>query len=90
MTVTGKVQKFRMREKGVLNSRTNQRGDQIVEVAITAPDPRDERTRKLLTDLAEIYFKAGKSADANLNQGDVFELGFRLPAMIRTAGTLDG
>ena len=48
-------QKFRMREKGVLNSRTNQRGDQIVEVAITAPDPRDERTRKLLSDLAEIH-----------------------------------
>src|SRR4051794_24130111 len=48
-------QKFRMREKGVLNSRTNQRGDEIVEVAITAPDPRDERTRKLLSDLAEIH-----------------------------------
>jgi molecular chaperone DnaJ len=37
-------QKFRLREKGVFNSRTNQRGDQIVEVAIEAPDPRDERT----------------------------------------------
>ena len=31
-------QKFRLREKGVLNSRTNKRGDQIVEVAIQAPD----------------------------------------------------
>ncbi len=31
-------QKFRLREKGVLNSRTNKRGDQIVEVAIEAPD----------------------------------------------------
>src|SRR5436305_8723875 len=48
-------QKFRLREKGILNSRTSQRGDQIVEVAITAPDPRDERTRKLLSDLAEIH-----------------------------------
>ena len=48
-------QKFRLREKGVLNSRTNQRGDQIVEVAITAPDPRDERTRELLRELAKLH-----------------------------------
>jgi molecular chaperone DnaJ len=48
-------QRFRMREKGVLNARNNRRGDQIVEVAIEAPDPRDERTRKLLSDLAEQF-----------------------------------
>jgi molecular chaperone DnaJ len=48
-------QKFRLREKGVLNSRTNVRGDQIVEVAIQAPDPRDERTRELLRELAKIH-----------------------------------
>ena len=48
-------QKFRMREKGVMNSRTNQRGDQIVEVAIEAPDPRDERTRELLKELAKLH-----------------------------------
>jgi molecular chaperone DnaJ len=48
-------QRFRMREKGVLNARNNRRGDQIVEVAITAPDPRDERTRKLLSDLADQF-----------------------------------
>jgi len=47
-------QRFRLREKGVLNSRTNQRGDQIVEVAIEAPDPRDERTRELLRELAKL------------------------------------
>ncbi|HMD71576.1 MAG TPA: molecular chaperone DnaJ [Bryobacteraceae bacterium] len=47
-------QKFRLREKGVLNSRTNVRGDQIVEVAIQAPDPRDERTRELLRELAKL------------------------------------
>jgi molecular chaperone DnaJ len=47
-------QKFRLREKGVLNSRTNQRGDQIVEVAIAAPDPRDERTRELLREMARL------------------------------------
>ena len=48
-------QKFRLREKGVLNSRTNQRGDQIVEVAIAAPDPRDERTRELLREMAKLH-----------------------------------
>ncbi len=46
-------QRFRLREKGVLNSRTGRRGDQIVEVAVEAPDPRDERTRELLKELAE-------------------------------------
>ena len=39
----------------MLNSRTNQRGDQIVEVAIEAPDPRDERTRELLRELAKLH-----------------------------------
>ncbi len=52
-TVNG--QKFRLREKGVLNSRTNQRGDQIVEVQLSTPDPRDEKTRQLLRDLAELH-----------------------------------
>jgi len=48
-------QRFRLRDKGVLNQRTNQRGDQIVEVAIEAPDPHDERTRELLRELAKIH-----------------------------------
>jgi len=48
-------QKFRLREKGVPNSRTGQRGDEIVEVAIEAPDPRDERTRELLRELAKLH-----------------------------------
>jgi len=48
-------QRFRLRDKGVLNSRTSQRGDQIVEVAIEAPDPRDERTRELLRELSKIH-----------------------------------
>ncbi|PWU02806.1 MAG: molecular chaperone DnaJ [Terriglobia bacterium] len=47
-------QRFRLREKGVLNTRTGQRGDQIVEVAIEAPDPRDERTRELLKELSKL------------------------------------
>jgi molecular chaperone DnaJ len=48
-------QRFRLREKGVLNGRTGQRGDQIVEVAIQAPDPRDERTRELLKELSKLH-----------------------------------
>jgi len=52
---TTNSQRFRLREKGVLNQRTNQRGDQIVEVAITAPDPRDERTRELLREMAKLH-----------------------------------
>ncbi len=47
-------QKFRLREKGVFNSRKNSRGDQIVEIAIQAPDVRDERTRELLKELTRL------------------------------------
>ncbi len=45
-------QRFRLREKGVTNSRTGQRGDQIVEVAVEAPEAHDEETRELLKKLA--------------------------------------
>jgi molecular chaperone DnaJ len=48
-------QRFRLREKGVANSRTGQRGDQIVEVAIEAPEPRDERTRELLREMGTLH-----------------------------------
>jgi DnaJ-class molecular chaperone with C-terminal Zn finger domain len=48
-------QKFRMREKGVFNSRKNTRGDQIVEVAIQAPKVQDERTKELLRELAQLH-----------------------------------
>ena len=48
-------QKFRMREKGVLNSRTGQRGDQIVEVSIEAPEVHDERTKELLREYAKLH-----------------------------------
>ena len=48
-------QKFRMREKGVFNARTNQRGDQIVEVAIQAPKVQDERTKEMLRELAKLH-----------------------------------
>ncbi len=46
-------QKFRLREKGVMNSRKNQRGDEIVEVVIQAPKAQDERTRELLRELSQ-------------------------------------
>ncbi len=48
-------QKFRMREKGVLNARTGLRGDQIVEVALEAPVVHDERTKELLREYAELH-----------------------------------
>ncbi len=46
-------QKFRLREKGVLNQRKDKRGDQIVEVFIQPPDVADERVRDLLRDLSK-------------------------------------
>ena len=48
-------QKFRLREKGVLNSRTNKRGDQIVEVQLEAPVVQDERTKELLREYAKLH-----------------------------------
>lgn len=47
-------QKFRMRERGVLNSRKNVRGDQIVEVVVQPPAVRDERTKQILRELAQL------------------------------------
>jgi len=55
-------QRFRLREKGVLNQRTNQRGDQIVEVSIEAPDPRDERTREILRELSHLQTEDPRAA----------------------------
>jgi molecular chaperone DnaJ len=52
---TNNGQKFRLREKGVSNSRSSTRGDQIVEISIQAPDVRDERTRDLLKEYAELH-----------------------------------
>jgi len=48
-------QKFRLREKGVLNARTGKRGDQIVEVSIEAPVVQDERTKELLREYAGLH-----------------------------------
>ena len=48
-------QKFRLREKGVLNSRSGKRGDQIVEVAVEAPVVQDERTKELLREYGKLH-----------------------------------
>ncbi|MBL8211598.1 MAG: molecular chaperone DnaJ [Bryobacterales bacterium] len=48
-------QRFRLREKGVFNARTNTHGDQIVEVNLQAPKAQDERTRELLRELANLH-----------------------------------
>ncbi len=48
-------QKFRLREKGVMNSRKGARGDQIVEIALQSVPARDERTREILRELAELH-----------------------------------
>jgi molecular chaperone DnaJ len=48
-------QKFRLREKGVSNSRTGTRGDQLVEVALEAPVVQDERTKELLREYAALH-----------------------------------
>jgi molecular chaperone DnaJ len=48
-------QKFRLREKGALNTRTGERGDQIVEVRIEAPVVADERTKELLREYGQLH-----------------------------------
>ncbi len=50
---TNNGQKFRLREKGV--PRGGNRGDQIVAISILAPDVRDERSRELLKEYAELH-----------------------------------
>jgi len=48
-------QKFRLRERGVVNSRKGTRGDQIVQVHLAMPDIRDEKTKELLRQLVDCY-----------------------------------
>ena len=48
-------QKLRLREKGVPSAtQEGVRGDEIVEVQITVPMPRDEKTKELLRELAKL------------------------------------
>ena len=51
-TESGK--KFRLREKGVLNRRTNLRGDQYVEVKVVVPRIQDERSKEILREFARL------------------------------------
>ena len=45
---------LRLREKGVLNRRTNVRGDQYIELRIVAPKVQDERSKEILRELAHL------------------------------------
>ena len=52
---TQSAQKLRLREKGVPSAtREGTRGDEIVEIKITVPVPRDEKTKELLRELARL------------------------------------
>jgi molecular chaperone DnaJ len=48
-------QKLRLREKGVPSAtKEGVRGDEIVEITVNVPMPRDERTKELLRELAKL------------------------------------
>jgi molecular chaperone DnaJ len=48
-------QKLRLREKGVPSAtKDGVRGDEIVEITVSVPVPRDERTKELLRELAKL------------------------------------
>jgi molecular chaperone DnaJ len=48
-------QKLRLREKGVPSAtKEGVRGDEIVEIKVTVPMPRDEKTKELLRELAKL------------------------------------
>jgi molecular chaperone DnaJ len=48
-------QKLRLREKGVPSAtKEGARGDEIVEITVKVPMPRDERTKELLKELAKL------------------------------------
>jgi len=48
-------QRLRLREKGVPSAtREGERGDEIVEITVMVPMPRDERTKELLRELAKL------------------------------------
>ncbi len=52
---TASGQKLRLREKGVPSAtKEGTRGDEIVEVQISTPMPRDEKTRELLREIAKL------------------------------------
>ena len=52
---TRNLQKFRLREKGVLSQRKGARGDQIVTVSIEPPAVQDERTKEIMRELSKLH-----------------------------------
>lgn len=52
---TKNMQKFRLREKGVLSQRKSLRGDQIVTVSIEPPAVQDERTKEIMRELGKLH-----------------------------------
>jgi molecular chaperone DnaJ len=62
-------QKFRLRERGVHNSRKDTRGDLIVQANLVMPDTREERTRELLKQLADCYPEDPRSQLWEANDG---------------------
>src|SRR5216110_2016254 len=54
-STTQSGQKLRLREKGVPSAtKEGRRGDEIVEIKVTVPMPRDEKTKELLRELAKL------------------------------------
>ena len=51
---TSSGKRFRLREKGVLNRRTNHRGDQFVEVKIVVPEVPDEASKAMMKEFANL------------------------------------
>lgn len=51
---TSSGKRFRLREKGVLNRRTNHRGDQFVEVKIVVPEVPDEASKAMMSEFANL------------------------------------
>ena len=51
---TSSGKRFRLREKGVLNRRTNHRGDQFVEVKIVVPEVPDEASKAMMNEFANL------------------------------------
>ena len=51
---TSSGKRFRLRDKGVLNPRTNRRGDQFVEVKIVVPEVPDEASKAMMKEFANL------------------------------------
>ncbi len=58
-TSSGKI--FRLREKGVLNRRSNRRGDQYVQVKIVVPTVPDESSKDLVREFAKLNAEEPRS-----------------------------